>query len=94
MEVKFNDVSFSYGDNKIFSNFSCSINSGLISGIIGASGSGKSTMLDLIDGLVECSNGYVSVGSYKVNDSIRKNIGYLFQFSEDQIFNSSVYKEI
>lgn len=94
MEVKFNDVSFSYGDNKIFSNFSCSIKSGLISGIIGASGSGKSTMLDLIDGLVDCSNGYVSVGSYKVNDSIRKSIGYLFQFSEDQIFNSSVYKEI
>ena len=94
MEVKFNNVSFSYGDNVIFDKFNCFINSGLISGIIGASGSGKSTMLDLIDGLVTCSHGCVSVGSYKVSDSIRKNIGYLFQFSEDQIFNSSVYKEI
>ena len=94
MEVKFNDVSFSYGDNVIFDKFTCSINSGLISCIIGASGSGKSTMLDLIDGLVTCSNGYVSVGDYKVDGSLRKKIGYLFQFSEDQIFNSSVYTEI
>ena len=94
MEIRFNDVSFSYDDNVIFNNFSCCINSGLISAIIGASGSGKSTMLDLIDGLVDCSNGYISIGSYKVNDKIRKKIGYLFQFSEDQIFNSSVYKEI
>ena len=80
MEVKFKNVSFSYGDNVVFSNFSCVIKSNKISAIIGASGSGKSTMLDLIDGLVDCSNGYVSVGSYKVNDSIRKSIGYLFQF--------------
>ena len=94
MEVKFNDVSFSYGDNVVFDRFTCFIKSGLISGVIGASGSGKSTMLDLIDGLLECSNGYVRVGNYKVNDGIRKRIGYLFQFSEDQIFNSSVYKEI
>ena len=94
MEVKFNDVSFSYGDNVIFDKFSCFINSSLISCIIGASGSGKSTLLDLIDGLLTCSNGYVTIGSYKVNDNLRKSIGYLFQFSEDQIFNSSVYKEI
>ena len=94
MEVKFDNVSFSYGDNVVFDGFTCSINSGLISGIIGASGSGKSTMLDLIDGLVTCSNGCVSIGEYKVDDSLRRKIGYLFQFSEDQIFNSSVYKEI
>lgn len=94
MEIRFNDVSFSYGNNVVFDKFSCCINSGLISGVIGASGSGKSTMLDLIDGLVTCSNGYVSVGNYKVDSSVRKSIGYLFQFSEDQIFNSSVYKEI
>ena len=94
MEVKFNGVSFSYGKNVIFDKLTCSISSGLISAIIGSSGSGKSTMLDLIDGLIPCSNGYVSVGNYKVNDSIRKSIGYLFQFSDDQIFNSSVYKEI
>ena len=51
MEVKFNDVSFSYGDNKVFDKFFCNINSGVISAIIGSNGSGKSPILDLIDGL-------------------------------------------
>jgi energy-coupling factor transport system ATP-binding protein len=94
MEVRFKNVSFSYGDNCIFDNFSCLIKSNLISGIIGSSGCGKSTLLNLIDGLDKCSVGYISVGDYEVSDGIRKSIGYLFQFSEDQFFNSSVYMEI
>ena len=94
MEVVFNNVSFSYDGNCVFDNFSCFIKQNIISCIIGASGSGKSTMLDLIDGLLECSNGYVSVGSIRVCENVRKSIGYLFQFSSDQIFNSTVYKEI
>ena len=93
MEVKFNNVSFSYDSNCIFDDFSCCIKEGIISCIIGASGSGKSTLLDLIDGLVLCSSGSISIGSVDVN-SVRKKVGYLFQFSSDQIFKSTVYKEI
>lgn len=94
MEVSFNDVSFSYSDNKVFDGFFCNIGSGVISAVIGANGSGKSTMLDLIDGLVSCGNGYIKVGSCFVSDNVRRSIGYLFQNSFDQIFNSSVYMEI
>lgn len=93
MEVVFNDVSFSYDNNKVFDKFSCCLSSGIINAVIGATGTGKSTMLDLIDGLIECDNGYIKIGSYK-NNSIRRSIGYLFQFPEDQIFNSNVYTEI
>ena len=94
MEVKFKNVSFSYGDNVVFSNFSCVIKSNKISAIIGASGSGKSTMLDLLDGLISCNSGSVFIGSYEVSHDVRKKIGYIFQNSSDQIFNSSVYMEI
>ena len=72
MEVKFKDVSFSYDDRTVFSNFSCSIKSNIITAIIGASGSGKSTMLDLLDDLVECDNGSVMIGSCEVSRDIRK----------------------
>ena len=92
MEVNVFNVSFSYDDNKIFSDFSCCFSSG-ISAIVGSNGSGKSTLLDLIDGLLVPISGSVKIGDLLI-DSCRKRVGYLFQFPEEQIFNSTVYKEI
>lgn len=83
MEIKFNNVSY----NNVFDNFSCLIRDG-ISAIVGKSGSGKSTLLNLVDGL-SCYNGSISIGSLN-----NYKIGYLFQDSYDQVFNSSVYMEI
>ncbi len=94
MEIKLKNVSFSYGDNVVFNNFSCIIKSGVISAVIGKSGSGKSTMFDLIDGLVSCNHGNVYIGDCEISDKERKKIGYLFQNPQDQIFNSNVYMEI
>lgn len=88
MEIKISNVSFSYGNNIVFDNFSCLVKDGLISAIVGKSGSGKSTLLDLISGL-SCFHGSIlfsSLNNYK--------IGYLFQNSFDQVFNSSVYMEM
>lgn len=92
MEVNVSNVSFSYDDNKIFSDFSCCFSSG-ISAIVGSNGSGKSTLLDLIDGLLVPASGSIKIGDISI-DSCRKRVGYLFQFPEEQIFNSTVYKEI
>ncbi len=94
MEIRFNDVSFSYDKKRVIDNFSCVINGNIISAIVGASGCGKSTLLDLMDGLLVCSSGYIKIGECEVSEKIRKKIGYLFQFSEEQFFNSSVYMEI
>lgn len=92
MEVRFCDVSYSYHDTPVINKLSCFINSGLISCIIGSTGSGKSTIFNLVDGLISCDSGYVKVGS--ISDNVNKSVGYLFQFSSDQVFNSSVYMEI
>lgn len=93
MGIELTDVSFSYNSNVIFDKFSCSINNSMISAIIGKNGSGKSTLLDLIDGLLVPTNGYIKIGNVDVCDC-HKSVGYLFQFPEDQIFNSTIYKEI
>lgn len=93
MEVNLSNVSFSYDDNKLFSDFSCCFKDNFISSIVGSNGSGKSTLLDLIDGLLTPISGSVKVGDIDI-DSCRRRVGYLFQFPEEQIFNSTVYKEI
>lgn len=93
MGIKVDNISFSYGSNVVFDKFSCNINCNVISAIVGKNGCGKSTFLSLIDGLLSPINGYIKIGDVIVDGCSRK-VGYLFQFSDDQVFNSTVYKEI
>ena len=93
MEVSLSSVSFSYDDCKVFSDFSCCFASGVISAIVGCNGSGKSTLLDLIDGLLKPISGSVKIGDVSIS-SCRSKVGYLFQFTSDQVFSSNVYDEI
>ena len=72
MLVSFDDVSFSYGDNLIFSSASFSINEGEKVALVGANGEGKTTLIKLITGGLTPDSGSV----------ILKNgitIGYLEQ---------------
>ena len=64
--------------------------------INGKSGSGKTTLLELIDGLVKPDEGTVLIDDIDINKdkSIRKEIGFVFQFPEQQFFEQTVKKEI
>lgn len=66
--------------------------------IIGQNGSGKSTMLKLIEGLVKTSTGSVELFETRMTKknvgALRQRIGFLFQNPDDQIFCSSVKEEI
>ena len=82
-ECKFLYISFSYdGKKKIFENFSEKINRNEYIGIIGKTGSGKSTFVDLVTGLIKPEKGSVKVDGIDV-DTISKNwqnkIGYVPQ---------------
>ncbi|MBQ6299883.1 MAG: ABC transporter ATP-binding protein [Bacteroidales bacterium] len=67
-------------------------------GLVGANGAGKSTLLKLICGLLEPTGGHVSVAGTEVRKEtlgqIRKDLGYVFQDSDDQLFTSTVYDDI
>ena len=81
--VNFSNISFSYdGKKKIFENFSEKINRNEYIGIIGKTGSGKSTFVDLVTGLIKPEKGSVKVDGIDV-DTISKNwqnkIGYVPQ---------------
>ena len=98
MEINFNNITFSYSDKLILNNFNCNIKCNMVNAIIGKNGCGKSTILEILDGLLIPINGYIKIGNCIINDEFFNNkrykIGYLFQNAEEQIFNSSVYKEI
>lgn len=107
MEVIFKNVNFSYNvgmpnEKKALKNISVYLESGLIHGIIGPIGSGKTTMLELMNGVTKPSSGEITVGDYeltnkknnfKFND-FRYDVGLVYQFPEKQFFCSTVGEEI
>jgi len=98
MEIKFNDVSY----KTILKNIDIKFLDGQIIGLTGSSGSGKTTLVEMIDALVLPTSGNVLIGNYKVDNKVklknindlRFNVGLVFENSEEQIFNTTVYNEI
>jgi energy-coupling factor transport system ATP-binding protein len=109
MEIKFNDVNYIYNKNssiknEVLKNVNIRFNEGEITSIIGRSGSGKTTMAELMNALLYPSEGNINIGSYlltsrgiknnkKINN-LRVNVGLVFQFPEEQFFNMTVKEEI
>lgn len=75
-EIEFNNVSFGYGNdgNRVLKNVSFSINSGETVGIIGSTGSGKSSLIHLIPRLYDVCEGQVVVGSKNTTNIDVKDI--------------------
>jgi ABC-type multidrug transport system fused ATPase/permease subunit len=67
--ITFKDVSFSYDNNvNIFENINLQIKKGSKVGIIGKTGEGKSTFLDLLMGLLEPSNGQIMIDDIELTE--------------------------
>ncbi len=81
----FNNVSFSYGDNKVIDNVSLTIPEGKITAFIGMSGGGKTTMMNLLERFYVPQEGSITVGGEDINSynmkSYRSSIAYITQES-------------
>ena len=82
MEIKFNKVSYICTDNatyikNILSNINTTINDKSITAIMGNSESGKSTMIEMINGIVVPTKGKIEIGNAK--------IGMVFQNCDDYV---------
>lgn len=78
---------------------SITINEGEFLAIIGHTGSGKSTLVQHFNGLVQPTSGTVTVDGIdlsqkKLRAKARKLVGMVFQYPEHQLFEESVYKDI
>ena len=106
MEIIFNDVSYKYNNlsnSKVgLSNVSINFKENTINGIVGKSGSGKTTMIELINALIIPDKGNIKIGSRVISktrkikniNNLRYKIGLVFENVQDQFFCDTVYKEI
>lgn len=86
LDIRFSHVDFSYGEGKeVLSDVSFEIPSGTTFGILGGTGSGKSTIVQLLTRLYECEKGKgkIFVGDREVQDipleELRKTVGMVLQ---------------
>lgn len=84
-DIQLVDISFAYDDAPILNHFSATIPLNRITGILGESGGGKTTLVDLIAGLIRPSSGEVRVGGHPLSDgnvaSWKESLAYLPQDS-------------
>ena len=84
--VEFENISLSYGGRLILDNISFKINEGQIFGMLGPNGVGKSTIFNLITGLIKPNSGSIFIKDEKVNDypifmrTSKFKIGYVPQY--------------
>ena len=95
-KITLKNISFNYSNKKIFEGINLEIKFGKLISIVGASGIGKTTLLDIILGLLKPNDGNISVDNINIEkiDSIfwRKQIGYVPQ--DSFLFNDTLYNNI
>ena len=107
MGIALENVSFTYQvgtplASTALSDVSLTIEDGSYTALIGHTGSGKSTILQLLNGLLVPSQGSVRVFDTLITSTsknkdirqIRKQVGLVFQFAENQIFEETVLKDV
>ena len=99
------NLTMTYGSNTPFeksavNNLNIEINEGEFLGIIGHTGSGKSTLVQMLNGLITPTRGKVLLRGKDINENkkelrkVRFQVGMVFQYPEYQLFEETVYKDI
>ncbi|MBE6618217.1 MAG: ABC transporter ATP-binding protein [Ruminococcaceae bacterium] len=94
--IEFSDVSFSYGDKQVLENISFSLQKGQTLGIIGTTGSGKSTLISLLMRVYDAGSGEIKIDGINVKDmpteELRLRFGSVFQ--NDFLFKDSIKENV
>ena len=103
LEVKNVTYTYSIGtpfEHKALDNVNFSVYSGEFIGIIGHTGSGKSTLMQQLNGLLKPTSGTILLdgkdiwSDKKLTRQARFRVGLVFQYPEYQLFEETVYKDI
>ena len=105
MSIQVKNLSHTYApglphETKALEDISFNIDEGEMVGIIGHTGSGKSTLVQHLNGLLKPTRGEICIDGINITDSktsmlnIRKKIGLVFQYPEYQLFEETVEKDV
>lgn len=107
MDILLKQVGYSYAkdtpfEKRALTDVTLHIPSGSYTAIIGHTGSGKSTVLQHLNALLQPTEGSVLIGERKIEAGtkaknlrdVRKKVGIVFQFPEQQLFDETVLKDI
>lgn len=104
MKIELKNVDYIYNEDReeksyALKNINLEINKHEIIGLIGQTGSGKSTLVQLLNGLLIPTNGDVFVDGVNTKEKntrrdIRFKVGLVFQYPENQLFEETVAKDI
>ena len=108
MSIKVNNISFTYSKKtpnsyEALHDVSLEIKKNSITGIVGHTGSGKSTLVQMFNGLLKPEKGTITVDDFVISSEtrkiknvkqLRKHVGLVFQFPEYQLFDESVEKDV
>ncbi|MFD2210244.1 energy-coupling factor ABC transporter ATP-binding protein [Virgibacillus halophilus] len=107
MDITFENVSYIYQEkspfaHKALDDLSFHIPSGSFVAVIGHTGSGKSTLIQHLNGLVRPTHGNVKIGDFLLSrenkpknmKELRSKVGIVFQYPEHQLFEETVAKDM
>ena len=95
-KIEFKNVDFSYGQSKILDKISFTIKKGQSVALVGSSGSGKTTIANLLNGFYNSNSGSISIDGMEISsitrESLYKNISIVTQ--ESILFNDTIINNI
>ncbi|WP_434631796.1 energy-coupling factor transporter ATPase [Thermoanaerobacterium thermosaccharolyticum] len=104
MSIQVENITFIYNEGTPFEsealkNVSFTIEDNEFVGIIGHTGSGKSTLIQHLNGLLKPTSGRIIINGIDITSTknlkdIRREVGIVFQYPEHQLFEETIYKDI
>ncbi|MGF7398272.1 energy-coupling factor transporter ATPase [Thermoanaerobacterium thermosaccharolyticum] len=104
MSIQVENISFIYNEGTPFESealkdVSFTIEDNEFVGIIGHTGSGKSTLIQHLNGLLKPTSGRITINGIDITSTknlkdIRREVGIVFQYPEHQLFEETIYKDI
>lgn len=105
LQIVFDNVSHVYSSGTTFEqhairNINLKIDKGEFIGLIGHTGSGKSTLIQHMNGLLKASSGDIYYNGVNIYDknfvmrNLRSKVGLVFQYPEHQLFETTVFKDV